>query len=240
MIQTTKSVGELAAEIPGATRVFTKLGIDYCCGGKQSLADACAAVHYSVEDAAAQLETAAHTPSNAAERDWNTAPLAEIVTYIIEKHHAFTRDQLAILGALMTKVHAAHSANHPELSEVARTLQNISQELSMHMMKEEQILFPYIVEMDQALQSKKPVQAPMFGTVENPIRMMMLEHDSAGNELQTLRTLSNGYSVPADGCASYRSLYQELEALETDLHAHIHLENNILFPRAIRMESEAL
>jgi len=240
VIQTTKSVGELAAEIPGATRVFSKLGIDFCCGGKQSLADACAAVHYPVAEAAAQLESAARIPLKEGERDWNTAPLGEIVNYIIERHHAFTREQLAILGKLMIQVQAAHSANHPELSEMSRTLQNISHELSMHMMKEEQILFPYLVEMERAMQFKKPLEPPMFGTVQNPIRMMMLEHDSAGEELETIRTLTKGFEVPADGCDSYRALYREFEALETDLHEHIHLENNILFPRAIRMEGEAL
>jgi regulator of cell morphogenesis and NO signaling len=129
-----------------------------------------------------------------------------------------------------------HGKNHPELVEIGRVWSEMFQEMTMHMMKEENILFPYIVELEWAAQGRGPRPACVFGTVENPVRMMMMEHDSAGANLRSLRELSSDFTPPAEGCTSYRVLYEALAAFEKDLHQHIHLENNILFPRAVEME----
>ena len=234
-INAETTVGQLVAENPGAARIFEKAGIDYCCGGGQSLNDACSHSRVPLEQVKELLEqaVAARTP---ADRDWMAASQSELVEHIVEKHHAYVRQELPRLGALIAKVHGVHGKNHPELAQIARVFAEIAQEMTMHMMKEENILFPYIVEMEKAAQGRGPQPLPMFGTVQNPVRMMMMEHDQAGANLRAIRELSGDYTPPAEACTSYRVLYEALAAFEADLHQHIHLENNILFPRAVEME----
>ena len=232
----TKTVRELAVEIPNATRVFEKLGIDYCCGGARSLEDACDAANLSIDQVLAQLNGAAQ-PAVPADRDWQTALLSDLIDHIVSTHHRYVREETARLHPLLAKVCKVHGQNHPELLAISDTFDGLAQELTMHMMKEEVVLFPHIVRMEESVLQKEPVLPPPFGTVKHPVDMMMHEHDMAGDALRKLRELSNGYQAPADGCFSYRTLYQALEAFEADLHQHIHLENNILFPRAIEMEN---
>src|SRR5262249_33103435 len=152
--------------------------------------------------------------------------------YILDKHHSFTRQELGRLDALLVKVCQAHKSRHPELLEIQYVFQQLKNELNTHMLKEEMVLFPYIVGLEEATCRNQPRQSPPFGTVLNPIRVMMAEHDGAGDMLREIRRLSVEFAVPADGCISYKTLYQALEEFEQDLHQHIHLENNILFPRA--------
>jgi len=234
-ISTEKTVGQMVAENPEAARIFEQAGIDYCCGGQRGLEEACSKAKMSFAEVAALLEQAAANRS-AADRDWLRAGQAELVEHIVSKHHGYVRQELPRLTALIAKVQGVHGKNHPELAQIARTFADISNEMTMHMMKEENILFPYIVEMEKAAQGNGPQPIAMFGTVQNPVRMMMAEHDSAGANLKAIRELSGDYTPPADGCTSYRVLYEALAAFEADLHTHIHLENNILFPRAIEME----
>ena len=236
LAETGKTVRELVLENPAAARVFEKLGIDYCCGGNKPLVEACSAANLPVDEVVAALEKA--EPVRAV-RDWREATLSELAQYIVEKHHAFTRDEINRLEQLILKVVGVHGKNHPELLRVRSIFRELAQELTMHMMKEEQMLFPYIAEMESAVDKKRPRPSAMFGTVQNPVRMMMMEHDSAGEGLHGIREATNGFAVPADACVSYKTLYQALEAFEADLHQHIHLENNILFPRAVKMEDEA-
>lgn len=231
---TEKSVGQWVAENPGAARVFEKAGIDYCCGGQRSLDEACSQAGVPVEQVREWLEQASAAPG---ERDWTAASQSELVGHIVSRHHAYVRQELPRLQALIAKVNGVHGKNHPELAQMGRVWAEINQEMTMHMMKEESILFPYIVELEQAAQGRGPQPVCMFGTVQNPVRMMMMEHDSAGASLRALRELSNGYTLPAEACTSYRVLYEALAAFEADLHQHIHLENNILFLRAVEMES---
>ena len=158
-------------------------------------------------------------------------------SYIVGTHHFFTRQELTRLDQLFDKVCAAHGQNHAELLRLQGRFQGLRRELTAHMLKEEQVLFPAIVEMEEAVGRGEPIPMPFFGTVRNPVRMMMMEHDTAGEVLREMRILSSNYTVPSDACLSYRTLYQALQAFEADLHQHIHLENNILFPRAVEMES---
>ena len=233
----TQTVRELAVEHPAATRVFEALGIDYCCGGQKSLAEACSVAKLSVDQVLETLEQAeADRQPKEQATDWQAAPLAGVVEHIINTHHKFTREELARLEPLLDKVCKVHGQNHPEMLEIRRVFAGLNQELTLHMMKEERILFPYIVQLEQAIQHHQAPPMSPFGTVQNPIHMMMTEHDSAGEALRQMRSLSSDYAPPADACVSYRTLYNALADLEQDLHQHIHLENNILFPRAIRME----
>jgi regulator of cell morphogenesis and NO signaling len=232
----TTTVRELALGIPNATRTFEKLGIDYCCGGSKTLEEACTSANLPAEDVLKSLASAEPAPLNQEDRNWQVQPLADLVDHIIIEHHKYTREEIARLGPLFDKVCSVHGKNHSELLQMRDIFQGLAQELSSHMMKEEMILFPYIVRMEEATVQKSQVLPPPFGTVQNPVAMMVHEHDFAGQALRTLRKASAGYAAPEDACASFRRLYKALEDLEADLHQHIHLENNILFPRAIEME----
>jgi regulator of cell morphogenesis and NO signaling len=169
--------------------------------------------------------------------DFQRLSLTELITHILDTHHVFTRNEMARLELLAAKVVAAHAENHSELLTVSSLLRELFADLAPHMLKEEMILFPFVVELEQSLlQKRRPPFAP-FGTVNNPVRMMLREHDTAGEILREVRKLTADYAVPADACASYQTLYRSLEAFEKDLHQHIHLENNILFPQAIAIEA---
>lgn len=235
----TKTVREMAIEIPGATRVFERLGIDYCCGGQRPLDEACKAAHQSLDEVLKALDDAAQTTAAAAQSQWPSGPLAELIDHIVKTHHKFTREETARLRALLDKVCGVHGKNHPELLSIRTTFQALADELNMHLMKEEQVLFPYIVRMEEARLQNDPILPAPFGTVQHPIQMMTQEHDSAGEALRQIRKASHGFGAPVDACISYQALYRALEEFEADLHQHIHKENNILFPRAIEMEAAA-
>jgi regulator of cell morphogenesis and NO signaling len=234
---TEKTVRELALENVVATRVFERLGIDYCCGGNHTLEQACHAANISVDQVLKSLEEAQlSSPANSEDRNWQTEPLGDLISHITTTHHKYTRDEIARLGPLFAKVCSVHGNSHPELLQLRDIFARLCQELTSHLMKEEKVLFPYIIRMEEAVIEKAPNLPPPFGTVENPVAMMEHEHDSAGNALRAMRKISRGYTAPADACVSYQTLYKALAELEADLHQHIHLENNILFPRAIEME----
>ncbi len=239
-IAATKTVGEIAVEMPSATREFEKLGIDYCCGGTRTLGEACAEASISVEDVLARLEKSMASAGSGGNEnnDWQRQSLDDLITHIKSAHHAFVREESPRIEALAAKVVGVHAKNHPELHQVQQTFSALAAELGVHLMKEEQVLFPYVVLMEESSLAGEPAPPSMFGTVANPVRMMMQEHDGAGDSLRSLRTITSDYKVPDDACISYRTLYQALEGFEADLHQHIHLENNILFPRAVAMETK--
>jgi regulator of cell morphogenesis and NO signaling len=236
-VTTEKTVREFALENPTATRVFEKLGIDYCCGGNRTLQEACRTANLDINQVLDLLESAEHGVQ-AAQKDqnWQTEPLADLIAHIKNTHHKYTREEIARLGPLFDKVCSVHGKNHQELLQIREVFQGLAQELATHLMKEEIVLFPFIVSMEEATIEHKPTVPAPFGTVQNPVSMMEHEHDSAGNALRAMRKASSGYAVPAGGCVSYQTLYKALDAFEIDLHEHIHLENDILFPRAIAME----
>jgi regulator of cell morphogenesis and NO signaling len=236
MSKSTKTVREYALEIPAATRIFEKLGIDYCCGGGKSLPDACTAAGVSVVEVLDSLNADSKSVATSAAEDWQALSQAELITHIVDKHHAFTREELVRLDALLTKVSGVHGQNHPELFQIQDQFGKLRGELEPHMLKEESVLFPYIVRMEEAAAANQTLPPPPFRTVQNPVRVMMAEHDAAGYILGKMREASSNYAVPPDGCISYKTLYSALAVLEVDLHQHIHLENNILFPRAVELE----
>jgi len=239
LLDPAKTVRELAIGIPNATRIFEKMKIDYCCGGNKSLEEACATAGVEV----AELErlfaqaTESDAPLNGL-LDLQNLTVTDLIGHILAKHHVYTKEEMARLQPLIQKVIGSHGEKHPELRHIGELFQRLCADLTPHMYKEENVLFPYIEELEASLLQNRPVPFAPFGTINNPIRMMMMEHDTAGDLLRELRALSSDYAVPADGCISYQTLYHALEAFEKDLHQHIHLENNILFPRAVEMESK--
>ena len=239
-LNTSTTVRELAVNEPGATRIFEKLKIDYCCGGGKTLEEACMVAGVKTEDVWQLLAEAKQSQAKSDEPiNFQTATLTELIGHILDKHHVFTKEEMERLSALLEKVCSVHGQNHPELLRVKSLFQSLRDDLNPHMFKEEQVLFPYIIRMEAAAKRQQPLTAPPFVTVRNPVRMMMYEHDTAGDLLRELREVTSNYTTPRDACISYKTLYQALEALEQDLHQHIHLENNILFPRAVEMESAA-
>jgi len=231
-----KTVREVAVALPNATRVFEKTKIDYCCGGDQLLGAACARAGIDLETLDRMLST---LPEPAPEKTNNFQSFSayELITYILDKHHVYTRSEMERLEGLVEKVAGVHGANHPELRAMRDLLQQLFAELRSHMFKEEQILFPFIVGLEHSVFQQRPAPFTPFGTVNNPIRMMLLEHDHAGEILRELRQLSGDYQIPADACMSFKTFYEALEAFEQDLHQHIHLENNLLFPQAAKLEA---
>ncbi|HET9840344.1 MAG TPA: iron-sulfur cluster repair di-iron protein [Candidatus Angelobacter sp.] len=240
-LNAARTVRELAIEIPNATRTFEKLGIDYCCGGSRTLIDACQQARVPVERVVSELEQGSNFKPGAQspEQEVANATLAQLIEHIVGKHHVYVKQELPRLQQLLKKVVAVHGAGHAELATIQQVFLGVSEELSSHMMKEEHILFPYIAALENAVSSGRPRPRPAFGTVTNPVHMMELEHDSAGAALKQISSLSSNYEPPAEACFSYRTLYAALKDFEADLHQHIHLENNILFPRAIAMETGA-
>lgn len=234
-----KTVGEIAAANPASVRVFEKHGIDYCCGGKISLSDAC--LGRGIEPQALLREIDQDSlPASESSADWQSAPLDRLIDHILTRHHAYLKSELPRLARLSAKVNAAHAERHSAtLVPLEGIFLALKAELESHLMKEEMVLFPVIRNLELAAQAGGAAPAAHCGSVNNPIRVMEHEHDSAGQALAYMRQLTGGYTPPADGCNTFRALYYGLQELEADLHQHIHLENNILFPRAARLESAA-
>lgn len=238
MISSETTVREVALQIPESTRLFETLKIDYCCGGNDLLADACASAGINLNNVMRILGRMSQSNStDATALDFQNASLPELIEHILNTHHVFTKSEMDRLEALTAKVINAHRENHPELIHLGELFKSLCDDLKPHMFKEEQVLFPYIVAMTQAAEQNQARPVARFGTVNNPIHMMMREHDTAGQLLRELRALTSDYKVPPDACFSYQTLYEALENFEKDLHQHIHLENNLLFPKAVEFEN---
>ena len=231
------TVAELAANSLAAVRVFEKLGIDYCCGGKRPLADVCKDKGYDPDLVGRELD-AAHSAPEVSERDWNAAPLSELIQHIVTIHHDYLRRELPAVQTRLDKVYRVYNERYgPTLLGLPEVFAGLRAELEMHIRKEEMILFPAIAGTEAAIDAGRPVPRTPFGTVANPIHMMEAEHESAGQALASIREITRNFDLPDYACVTYRALIRGLEELEHDLHMHIHLENNILFPRAEKLEA---
>jgi regulator of cell morphogenesis and NO signaling len=235
-LDSSSTVGEIVAGDFRTAAVFDRFGVDFCCGGKRTLEEACDARHIDTGTVIAQLEAVAddEPAQELPDSSWSADELAR---YIVRRHHTYVRGQLPMIADHLTRLVAVHGKQHPELQHVEARFAELAADLRMHMMKEEEILFPYIRALATAAEQGGPSPANMFGTVRNPIRMMEAEHQKAGDELAVIRTLTNGFSMPQDGCTTYRACFEELAAFDADLRQHVHLENNILFPRAVSLET---
>jgi len=238
MIAIGKAVGRIAAELPGSIPVLEKFGLDYCCHGDQSLEQACLSRGLSPEAVAAEIEAVVSQSPHPA-RDWLRATASELIDHILEKHHEYLRAELPALQHRLGRTREAHPSHAALLDELHHTFLALQEELYGHLHKEEVILFPAIRALEEAATQGRRAQPLPFGTVNNPIRVMRLEHDHAKAALERLRNITGDYALPQDACATWEALYRGLRELEADLHMHIHLENNILFPRAIELESGA-
>jgi regulator of cell morphogenesis and NO signaling len=214
---------------PRAARILERHQLDYCCGGGRSLEEACAA--RGIDPATVRAELDAEPEPQPA--DWATMDPDALVDHLEATHHRYLHDELPRLAALATKVADAHGDRHPELHDLRHAFAALRADLEPHLAKEEQVLFPMIRQLAEA------AVAPSFhcGSLANPIGVMLLEHDRAGDLLAALRTITGDYRPPADGCRSYQELYRGLEALEADTHLHVHKENNVLFPAVLAMEA---
>ena len=234
------AVGELVGRYSRTRKVFEQHGIDYCCGGSVTLAEAARAKQVEIGDLIAALQAALEGPANTTaieDANWQAAPLHELIEHIVRVHHGYLKKALPMLSEMLQKVLRAHAAHHgPMLRQLQAVFSELEAELSGHLMKEEEILFPYIAAAEAHRRGEAAKPSACFLSVGNPIRQMEAEHQSAGRALEQIHAITNGYAPPADACPTFQALYEELRHLEQDLHQHIHLENNILFPRAIRGE----
>ena len=227
-----QSLAEVVSALPDSTRVLESFGLDYCCGGHRSLGDASADAGIGsgvVLDALADIESGP-------EPDWASMGPVELVDHIENTHHAYLHSELGRLDALAEKVAGFHGARHHEVIEVEAVYGELHADLEPHFMKEERVLFPMI----RALVTSSDASSSHCGSVRNPISVMMLEHDRAGELLELLSVMTNHYQTPEDGSASYRALYDGLARLESDTHLHIYKENNLLFPTVIALEEERI
>ncbi len=238
MATTTRTVREIALEQPTSIRVFEHFGIDYCCGGRKPLAEACAANDIEVDAVLAALESAVRGSAPATE-NWSQASLEALIGHIVASHHAYVKNELPRLAVLAEKVVRRHGDTQAELPLIQAKLGELDEELTQHLAKEEGILFPYIVKLERSLANGDAMPRGCFGTVANPIARMTAEHDAAGGLMAGLRDLSHHFTTPTGACPTYHAFYDGLREFEQDLHQHIHLENNILFPRAIQLEAGA-
>ena len=235
MTNLTQTVREIALEQPHSIRVFERFGIDYCCGGRKPLAEACMEKQIAVDEVLAALEAAAGSTA-AMPVDWSQAALGKLIDHIVATHHAYVKNELPRLAVLAQKVVNRHGDTQAHLPALQKLLAQLDEELIHHLGKEEHVLFPYITKLEGALNSGGAHPEACFGTIESPIAMMTSEHDAAGAMVAEIRRLSENYTTPVGACPTYHAYYDGLKEFEQDLHQHIHLENNILFPRAIVME----
>lgn len=232
-----ETLGQLAAKDLRKAQVFKKYGLDFCCGGKKTVKEACAEKGLDVTKVEQELQQADKLPSSRPlpYGDWALGFLAD---YIVNTHHSYVRKNLPDIKTYADKVMRVHGNSHPELFRINQLVTEVDAEMTGHMIKEEKILFPYIKELEAAKNNTQPSQAAQFGTVQNPINMMEMEHELVGKNLAEIRELSNNFTLPEDACASYSLLYRLLDEFEEDIHLHIHLENNILFPKALLLEKK--
>lgn len=233
----TTTVAEIAASSLAAVRVFEKYGIDYCCGGKRPLEEVCRDKGYDASVVERELDTALAS-AGSPPRDWNSARLGEMIEHIVSTHHEYLRRELPALQARLDKVYRVYNERcGPTLTGLPEVFAGLGAELEMHIRKEEMILFPAIAASEAAVEAGMPLPRTPFGTVANPIHMMEAEHESAGQALTRIREITRDFELPEYACVTYSALMSGLDELERDLHMHIHLENNILFPRAERLET---
>ena len=230
-LDVSTTLAEAVDAFPNLAREFERRGFDYCCGGGRTLGEACALSGVEPEATVAELTTIA-TESGAAE--WTTMSADVLVDHLEATHHRYLWDEMPRVTALVDKIVAVHGERHPELVEVASCFAQVRADLEPHMLKEERVLFPMIRELAAA------TLVPTFpcGSLQNPISVMLVEHDAVGDLLAELHSLTGGYALPADGCASYKACFAAMADLEADTHLHIHKENNVLFPMVLQLEAQ--
>ncbi|WP_372757544.1 iron-sulfur cluster repair di-iron protein [Mariniflexile sp.] len=234
---TQKQIGQYVADDFRTAAVFAKYKIDFCCNGNRSIEEACENKGINSDVILEELQAVLNSKTNQS-IDYKSWPLDLLAEYIEKKHHRYVAEKIPVLLQFLNKLCSVHGGRHPELLEINELFIGCTGELAAHMKKEELVLFPYVKKLVAASLAQGTIEAPHFGTVENPIAMMMEEHDNEGERFRKIAELSNNYTPPADGCNTYQVTYAMLKDFEEDLHLHIHLENNILFPGAVKLEKQ--
>ena len=230
----SRPLRDIVTENFRTAEVFERHGLDFCCQGKQTLGEACAERGIDAASITRELhDLGGRRGQQFAE--WSPGLLVE---YIIQHHHTYVREKIPVLAAHTEKIASVHGERHPELIRIADIFKQVASEMQFHMLKEERMLFPYIKALAAARGGRGNLERPPFGTIRNPIAMMESEHEAAGSGVGEIRLLSGDFTIPDDACATFRVTYQELREFEQDLHQHVHLENNILFPRSIALEDQ--
>ena len=222
------TLGDIVSDNYRAAAVLERHGLDFCGRRRNSLAEACRQRNVDLATVLAELGSL-----EAAETGLPLEDPAELISHILAHHHAYVRSSIPVIQAHLAKVAADHGKRHPELRQLVGHFDRLSGELTLHMAEEEEVLFPCIIALAEAMQSGGPLPPDVFGTVQDPIRMMEIEHKYVGDTFATIRALSSGYTPPADACTTYRLVYVELRAFESDHRRHVHLEDNVLFPRVV-------
>ncbi|HWQ82621.1 MAG TPA: iron-sulfur cluster repair di-iron protein [Ignavibacteria bacterium] len=233
------TLSEIVRQDFRASRVFEKHGLDFCCNGKRALEAACAEKGLDTETILTELKEEMKS-DNAPDEKFEGMELDELVNHIVTRHHGYIKGILPLLNKFSDKVLNAHGKNHPELARVSELYHQVEAELTSHMFKEENMLFPFIVRMSEIKKNGGKLTSIPFGSVRNPISQMEAEHDNAGGAFHEMREITDNFRVPGDACNTFKSYYEELNNFEMDLHKHIHLENNILHPKAIETEEYLL
>jgi regulator of cell morphogenesis and NO signaling len=229
-----KTVSDIVTQNIKTAHVFKKQGSDFCCGGGITVQQACEKNNVNYEQLMSEL-TSVEKPTNQ-EEDFDAYELDQLLDFIINNHHVYVRESLPILTQYVNKVARVHGHHYNELLTVKDIFLQVKEELESHLLKEENILFPYVRTLVEANKQEVRTVQPPFGTVQNPVRMMEIEHDNAGDAFKAIARLTNNYTPPEGACNTFRALYAKLEEFEQDLHQHVHLENNILHPKAIVLE----
>ena len=232
----TDFIGDIVAADFRTAAIFKKYGIDFCCKGGRTIEEACSPKSLDKDQIYSDIENLPKTDGNSI--DFNSWPLDLLADYVEKTHHRYVEEKTPVLQQFLDKLCKVHGGAHPELFEIRDLFFASAQDLAAHMKKEELILFPFIKNMVKAKISNEAIQQPHFGTVENPVNMMKHEHTVEGERLRKIADLTNEYTPPADACNTYKVTFAMLQDFENDLHKHIHLENNILFPKAIQLEKE--
>jgi regulator of cell morphogenesis and NO signaling len=230
-----KQIGQFVADDFRTAAVFASYGIDFCCKGDRTVEEVCQKNNIDSDELLDKL-IAVSISNNQQSIDYKSWPLDLLADYIEKKHHRYVEEKIPVLRQFLDKLCKVHGQKHPELLEITALFIGSSKELAAHMKKEELILFPFIKRMVKAKIDGSTIESPQFGTVANPIAMMKDEHENEGERFRTISELSNNYTPPADACNTYKVTFAMLDEFEKDLHLHIHLENNILFPKAIKLE----
>lgn len=238
MIRDEETIGEIVTRDYRKAQAFKKLEIDFCCGGKKTLAEVSAQKGISIQKIKEELELVENSEASSGELDFDKLPIDFLSDYVINTHHEYCRENIPFITELAQKVARVHGESHPELTKVRELFEGVGSDLSQHMMKEERIVFPYVKELVSVKKLGGNLTEKPFGNVSNPIRAMDLEHEQAGKDLAEIRAITSNYVLPTDACNSYIILYKKLEEFEDDLHKHVHLESNIIFPKAIKLEIE--
>ncbi len=235
----TATIKEIVTDDYRTAAIFEKYSLDFCCGGGKTIEQACKEKSVNMASVLQDLKNVSGNPSSDEDR-FNAMGLDMLVDYIVSTHHDYVRHAIPSILAHTNKVASVHGERHPEVIDIATRFAAVADELQRHMVKEEDMLFPYIKTLVQAKRANATMQQPPFGSAVNPIRMMEAEHQNAGNEMYEVRSLSSSYTPPADACTTFKVSYLELRQFELDLHNHVHLENNILFPKTLALEQQVL